>query len=242
VTLPDPLVEEAPEMPDPVTRGGLLAILSSERMRSTFQHPLLAQLLLSWFWCMFAFVMLEIIFPLFLKEKFGFGPRGVGLFFGLAGITIVVVQGVLIGRLTKRFGEWPIVIAGPALVAIAMGLLVQVSSTPLLPLLLLAGLLNAVGRSLMMPSMSSLLSKTAPSDRQGAVFGLFHGLGSLARVFGPILAGVLFERGAALPFVAAGIIATLVTVWMALLRGRYGERRGFEVLPASAASEPTRSA
>lgn len=241
VTPPEPLLEDAPEMPDPVTRGGLLALLSSERVRSVFRHALLCHLLLAWFWCMFAFVMLEIILPLFLEVKFGFGPRGVGLFFGMAGITIIVVQGVLIGRLTRRFGEWPIVIVGPALVAVAMGLLVQVSSTPWLPLLLLAGLTNAVGRSLMMPSMSSLLSKSAPPDRQGVAFGLFHGLGSLSRVFGPILAGALFERSAALPFVAAGMIAAGVALWMAWLRARYGERGRSLPAPAVVAATDTAS-
>lgn len=239
VAPPDPLMEDAPEMPDPVTRGGLLALLSSERVRGILRYPLLGHLVLAWFWCMFAFVMLEIILPLFLEAKFGFGPRGVGLFFGMAGITIIVVQGLLIGRLTRRFGEWPIVIAGPTLVTLAMGVLVQVSSTPMLSLLLLAGLLNSVGRSLMMPSMSSLLSKSAPPDRQGVAFGLFHGLGSLSRVVGPIVAGVLYERGTALPFIAAGLIAAAVTVWMALLRARYGERREVEVVLAPTASEPS---
>ena len=60
------------------------------------------------------------------------------------------------------------------------------------------GAVNATGRSLQQPTISALMSKYSDRNEQGAVFGLFHGLMSLARVAGPSIA-------------AAGVPATCAT-------------------------------
>jgi MFS family permease len=90
---------------------------------------------------------------------------------------------------------------------------------PLLWVLLLAGALNAAGRSLQQPTISSLISKFSDPRDQGVVFGLFHGLGSLARVFGPIVAGLTYpymhHSG---QFITAGLIAIAMALWTAALR------------------------
>jgi DHA1 family tetracycline resistance protein-like MFS transporter len=200
-------------------------------VREVFADSVLSQLILSWTLAMAAFVMLESTFALFLHDRFGFGELGAGLFFALAGVVIAVVQGGLIGRLTKAWGEWTLVIAGPLLVAAAMFTYVQSNHAQMIALLVLAGLLNATGRSFMGPSSSALVSKMAPPDKQGAVFGVYHGLGSLSRVLGPAWAGWIYERTADGPFISAGILTLIVGGWLWLLHAkvRRGTRRGFEV-------------
>jgi MFS family permease len=140
------------------------------------------------------------------------------------GFVIVIVQGGLIGRLTKRFGEWPLAIAGAVLVAIGMGLYVEVGWRPLLLLLGAAGATNAIGRSLQGPTLSSLLSKFSDPKEQGVVFGLYHGLASLARVIGPIIAGATYplwhNTG---PYWTAGAIVLAVALWTLLVRAQAGE-------------------
>jgi len=74
-----------------------------------------------------------------------------------------------------------------------MGSYIEAGYRPLLIILLIGGALNAAGRSLWQPSFSTLLSKFADPRQQGVVFGLFQGLGSLARVAGPIVAGIVYE-------------------------------------------------
>ena len=304
--------------------SALPAFLDPARLRAVFGQPEVAALLAVWFFSMFAFVMLESTFALFLADEFGYGPAGVGGFFTLAGVTIVVVQGGLIGPLTKRLGEWPLVIAGPTLVAAAMGLFTlaarvqgsaptpatpavaatagatatatapaptataapsevaspgvaaanatlaaatrpgelpdvgaplrpQASGTtsagatsagaPVAPasgggvagrvsrwwarwataglgLVLLGGLVNATGRSLQTPTLSSLLSKSADPQRQGVTFGVYGSLGSLARAVGPVLAGLLYTWRNTGPFLAAAVLAGSVAVGLAALRLR----------------------
>ncbi len=178
----------------------------------------LVQMLLIFFISMMAFVMMEAVFALFLNDTFGFEELKVGAFFALAGVVIVVVQGGLIGRLTKRFGEWSLVIIGPILVTVAMFGFVQVGWRPTVALLVVCTIFNAIGRSLQTPALSSLISRFSDPRQQGAVFGLFHMLGSLARVIGPLIATAVYTYAHVGPFVVAASITLVAAVWTILLR------------------------
>ena len=116
------------------------------------RDPTLIQMMMIGFFSMMAFVMMESTFAAVLQGRVRLRHRAVGLFFGFAGIVIIIIQGGLIGRLTKRFHEWPIVIAGPLIVTLAMAIYVMAGFWPLLILLLVGGLFNAIGRSLQTPA------------------------------------------------------------------------------------------
>jgi MFS family permease len=189
------------------------------RFAPIFRRPVLLQLLLISFFVMAAFVMMESTVTMFLDVRFGYKEKQVGLFFGFVGLVIVVVQGGLIGRVTKRLGEWTPAVGGCVLVALGMALFTLTAFQPLLWVLLAAGAVNAAGRSLQQPTISSLISKFSDPRDQGAVFGLFHGMGSLARVVGPLVAGVAYPYlHHAAQFVTAGAIAIAMALWTAALR------------------------
>lgn len=193
--------------------------LHPSRFVPILRRPVLVQLLAISFFIMASFVMMESTITMFLDVKFGYKEKQVGLFFGFIGLVIVIVQGGLIGRITKKFGEWTPAIGGCLLVALGMAAFSVTAFQPLLWVLLLAGAVNAAGRSLQQPTISSLLSKFSDPRDHGAVFGLFHGLGSLARVFGPIVAGFTYPLlNHAGQFVTAGVIAVATAVWTASLR------------------------
>jgi len=192
------------------------------------RKPVVTQILLISFVSMAAFVMMEATVGLFLSDIYGWvdpkiAAQKTGWFFGYVGLVIVFVQGGLIGRLTKKVGEWPLAIVGPVLVAVGMGFYVGLAWWPALLVLGVAGALNATGRSLQGPTLSSLLSKFSDPREQGVVFGLYHGLSSLARVAGPIIAGATYglwrHTG---PFVTSGAIVLLVAAWTVALRARAG--------------------
>jgi predicted MFS family arabinose efflux permease len=166
---------------------------------------------------MMAFVMMEATFALFMNDRFGFGELAVGLLFALAGVTIAFVQGRMVGKWTKRFGEWPLVITGPLLVATAMLLLAVVGYKPLLVLVIAALITNATGRSLQTPTLSALISHNSDPKQQGTVFGLFHMLGSLSRVIGPAVAGAVYAKHQVAPYVMASSITAAVTIWTLML-------------------------
>ena len=226
--------------PDHETGAARLPWFHPERLREIPHDAAVVQLLAVWFFTMFAFVLADSTFALFLNDQFGFGPGKVGLFFTLAGVIIICVQGGLIGRLTARFGEWPLVILGPGLVACAMvGFALSSASVGFalaMVVLLTADVVNAGGRSLLGPTLSSLLSKAAPRDKQGITFGMYGSLGSLARALGPILAGGLYELSHVAPFLAGAFIAAAVSVWLAVLRWRVPAVAEVDPIPDAAVS------
>ncbi len=215
------------------------------RFAAVFRKPVLAQLLAISFCIMAAFVMMESTVVLFLGKHFGYGERGTGGFFAFVGVVIIVVQGALVGRgMLKKLGEWRLAVLGPILVAVGMLLFTSTAYRPfqaLLPVLLLAGAVNATGRSIQQPTSSSLISQYSDPGEQGVVFGLYHGLGSLARVIGPVIAGLAYPllRNTG-QFLTAGAIAVGMALWTAALHKRAGEAPGFVVPPGPEATpEPT---
>jgi len=191
--------------------------LHPSRFKPILADRALVHMLMISFVSMGAFVMLESIFALFLMKHFSYGELQVGLIFAYIGVVIAVVQGRLIGPLTKLFGEWKLAIVGPICVALAMVIYAQLPLLPFLGMILLGGFLNATGRSLQTPSLSSLISKKSGEQVQGATFGLYHMLMSLARTIGPVLAAWSYGYRSVAPFLlAAGItgLAALWTVWL----------------------------
>jgi DHA1 family tetracycline resistance protein-like MFS transporter len=199
--------------------------LHPSRFAPLFRRQPLGSLLLSTFATMTAFTMLEGTIGLYLHDHFRkaggvpYGERELAWYFAYIGVIITVVQGGVVARAVKRFGEWAVGIAGCLFVAGGMSLYVVTGHHPLLSILLTAGAVNAVGRSLQGPPISSLISKVSGRDEQGTVFGVYHGLGSLARALGPAIAGLAYARVAAIaPFAIAGTMMVVIAAWLAGLR------------------------
>ncbi|MCI0572961.1 MAG: MFS transporter [Myxococcaceae bacterium] len=141
-----------------------------------------------------------------------------GLLFATVGVVSAVIQGGLIGRLKRRFGEPNLVVAGVALTGTALLLI------PLMPSygwLFAPMALLAVGSSLHNPSLSALVSVHSPPRRQGETLGTYQAMGSLGRIVGPALGGALFGlSGVAAPYrVAASMLLAGLGVAL-LLRAR----------------------
>lgn len=138
-----------------------------------------------------AFTQLEVIFGLYVLGQFGYEARDAGWLLAGMGVTSAILQGGLIGRLAKKYGERALAPAGFLFMAIS---LLGAPLAPTVPIFCLFLFGIAVGNGLVNPSLSSLVSKGAPADKRGAVLGIFQSGSSLARVVGPPLAGLLFDR------------------------------------------------
>jgi DHA1 family tetracycline resistance protein-like MFS transporter len=172
--------------------------------REAFGRPVLARLLAVSFLVVLAFSGMETTFAWWAIAQFGWGPRSTGFVFFYVGLLSALMQGGLIGRLNRQFGEEKLMLAGLGLIAI--GLL----GLPLardVPLLLLAVSALAIGMGAMQPSINSLISKSATSDEQGEVMGVAQSIGSLSRVLGPLAAGWLFATlGRNSPFLWGAVL------------------------------------
>ena len=166
-----------------------------------------------------AFAMFEVIVGLLMERSFlpiegrntpehiAQAAKLTAWFLVAVGITAVIVQGGLIGRLTKKFGERNLFQAGLVLMFLSIGAIPVMAQTGVYNSMLLVAVVLAAGTGIFNPSQSSLISRSAPADQQGGVLGLNQSMGALGRVAGPALSGFLFEINFGLPFyVASGLI------------------------------------
>ncbi|MBI4534624.1 MAG: MFS transporter, partial [Candidatus Melainabacteria bacterium] len=138
----------------------------------------------------FAFANMEATLVLLTEHQFSFTASQNSLMFAYIGVIMVVMQGGLIGRLSKRFGERTLVLVGCALVAI--GLLVTPTTKSAVVLYVALALL-AIGSGINTPSNQSILSKLAPASDLGGVLGVGQSLSTLGRIVGPVVGGVCFQ-------------------------------------------------
>lgn len=138
-----------------------------------------------------SFAALEPTVVLHGRARFGFDPRHLGYFFGFMGVIVAGVQGGLIGKITRRFGDPGTALIGG--VCAFLGLVI-IPSIYTVPYLYAVAFFLAIGQGFCYPAVSAHITKVAPAEHRGSVLGLSASMGSLARVIGPMMAGVLFDR------------------------------------------------
>ena len=182
------------------------------------RRPVLSRLIQIFFLVILAFAGMESTFALWAIEQFGWGPGQVGYVFAYVGVLSAILQGGLIGRLTRRFGEERLLLCGLAL--IGGGLLAMLLAHRVAVLTLAVSAL-ALGMGLTQPSLNSLISRRAGREEQGEVLGVSQSIGSLSRVLGPVAAGFFFAefgRNAAF-FWGAVLSAAALLLALKLVRG-----------------------
>jgi DHA1 family tetracycline resistance protein-like MFS transporter len=205
-------------------RPGRLAVA-----REAMQRPLLRELILLLFVTISAFSGMETTFALWARQVFDWGPSEVGLNFFYVGIVLVIVQGGLIGRLSRRFGEARLVTAGAAAIALGLAGLAVLHS---IAVLAVVNVLLAGGLGLLNPALNSLVSRQAEIDEQGGILGVSQSASSLARAGAPPLAGALFDAwGANAPYIAGAVLMLLVLVLAARLPRTERDRAVGEAVP-----------
>jgi DHA1 family tetracycline resistance protein-like MFS transporter len=146
--------------------------------------------LASYFLVIVGFSMMTALFALLLFHRFGLDALHTGYILAGIGILGVIIQGGLIGRLVRRFGEAPVALAGA--VAMCAGLC-ALALSPSVGTMFAATVAVGIGNSLLMPTLSALASRSAESNWQGRALGIMQSSGSLARWLGPMVAGLLLS-------------------------------------------------
>jgi MFS family permease len=144
--------------------------------------------LATYFFLVVGFSIMTTLFALFTEKRFGYDAQANGYMFGFVGIVSVVVQGGLIGRLIKIFGEVALARTGMVLTTISLALLPLCNGLASL-LLVSAGL--SAGSGFASPPLSGLASQMVESNWQGRALGLLQSAGSIARLLGPLFGGWL---------------------------------------------------
>jgi MFS family permease len=175
-----------------------------------FSRPLPRRRLLEFFAFTLSFSTLVGGLALFLNRRFGFNVENVGWVYAFSGLIGGFIQGGIIGRLVKRYGEAKLALAGFVTMAIGycfLGLAFQI------PVLLLLVAVSGFGVAVVRPALTTLLTKSVSREEQGAALGVSQSLSSIAQIVGAPVAGLLIEHGWLAAYgLAAGSVALVGVV------------------------------
>ncbi|MDQ3197852.1 MAG: MFS transporter [Verrucomicrobiota bacterium] len=174
------------------------------RLAEIFQHGhgrMFGTIVATYLFSITGFAIMTTLFALYTARHFGFDARKTGYVFGFIGIVAVIVQGGLIGRLVKMFGETALARTGLLLLAVALALLPLVST---IPMLLVVCAVIAAANGLVNPTLNGLASQMIDRNWQGRALGLMQSAGSVGRLIGPLLGGwlLMFDLGKPVSFYA----------------------------------------
>jgi MFS family permease len=235
-------------LPEPARHApAATRVFGLDQVRAVCSSGRLGVLFLLYFLAVFSFSAFEAMFTLFglavfpgvfgveraiehaSREEILAAAPIVGRYMGFIGIMAALVQGGLIRRLVPRFGEVRLAVVGPALLGLAF---LVIGAAPSWAFVLAGCALMPFGFGVNNPALNSLISRASPAERQGAFLGLNQSLASLARVLGPLTAGLLFDSvGPRSPFFASAAVLGLATLLAAGYRARHGASFVLETAP-----------
>jgi MFS transporter, DHA1 family, tetracycline resistance protein len=161
----------------------------------TLKDPRFTTITTEYFMLVTAFSIMTTAFAFFTMFNFGYDAEKTGYLLAYVGLLAAVSQGVLFGALARRFGEGKLAVTGSFMLALSLLAVPFIStSSGGIPALLLGTALFSIGNSLASPALTSLASKNADEMNQGKTLGILQSAASLARVFGPLLCGVLLNN------------------------------------------------
>lgn len=175
-------------------------------LRSMTSYPMWV-LLLVYFLTISSFNSFTSILALFMERRFHFNQHNMGVLFTITGGTTVLVRGVLLGPLVKRFGEKTTTRIG------CMALILAFLGIPLIrsgAWVYAAVPWYAFGAGTLFPALASLVSRATDADSQGSILGGSQLVGGLGRVIGPLWSGWAFQAiGISVPFIVGAVFVAL---------------------------------
>jgi hypothetical protein len=152
-----------------------------------------------------------------LSARWPWTAHEVGLLFMFTGFLGILLQGGLIGRLVKRFGEPRLIVSG-FIAASAAYLLLGFTFT--LSLLLLVAVISAFGNGVLRPVITSRITQVAGRHEQGVAIGISGSLSSFAMMIAPPTGGALIDNHLLLGWALIPATVAALGLLVALLPGR----------------------
>ncbi len=174
------------------------------------RSPLLVRYAIVGFIAVMAFAGFESTFSLFGERRFDLTEGSTAAVFLIVGLTLVAVQAGLIGPITRKFGSRTVLVMGMFIVG---GGLMLLSFATVWAVLITSLLLLSFGQGITSPSLTTLVAQAAPADRRGEALGYQQSAGALARIIGPIVAGLLFDHvGYGAPYMVGGVLTAIAVL------------------------------
>lgn len=162
-----------------------------------------------------AFAMMQVTAVLLWAQHSDLSELQIGYVFMYIGLSSAIVQGTLVGPITKRFGERRMLVIGLVMMMIGLFAMPFFQSEYFFPYEFLALSLIALANGFVSPALLSLVTQVSEPHEVGAITGANQSFGSIGRVIGPIVGGVLYQINYFLPYVV-GPIVLIIALWLAI--------------------------
>lgn len=200
-------------------------------LKQAINRPVVGPLLMVRFFFGIAFATFQSIFALYAQYKLNLSSHTTGYVLAYVGLLSVLVQGVGIGILMKKFTENQLIISG--LWLMTLGLLGW-AFTPTLWVLLIVMIPIALSGGVLNTVINSAISKKVAPDEIGGMLGISASLESATRVISPSIGGYLLQQLGAW---APGIFSAILMSWAV----SFAYRKIIKVKDNSQPSSPRRS-
>jgi MFS transporter, DHA1 family, tetracycline resistance protein len=128
--------------------------------------------------------MLQSIWVLYTEKRYSWGPLETGLSLMFVGVLMGLVQAIVVKKIVPKIGDARAVIIGLFISVVAQIGYGLASHGWMIYAIACVGALAGIAA----PALQSYTTKHVPATEQGAVQGVFSGLGSLAGIVGPFIA------------------------------------------------------
>jgi MFS family permease len=152
-----------------------------------------------------------------LSARWPWTAHEVGLLFMFSGFLGILLQGGVIGRLVKKYGEPPLIIAG-FLAASSAYVILGLAYT--ITMLVLVAIISAFGNGVLRPVLTSRITQVAGRHEQGVAIGISGSLSSLAMMMAPPTGGALITANHLLGWALVPATVTAIGLVVALLPPR----------------------
>ncbi len=185
-------------------------LIDVDGLKNVFAKPERAMLIFLFFVLTFSFANIYGTFALLGLQVYGFSDMQNGFMFGIIGLTSAIVQGGLIGRISKVVSKKNILKFGSFFIMAALALIPY--GDTFLGLAIICIFLS-IGTGIFQPTVLSLISEVTPEDEQGVTLGVNQSVSAMARVLGPLWGGFAFEfLGYPFPFLTGAAFTLIIFI------------------------------
>jgi DHA1 family tetracycline resistance protein-like MFS transporter len=201
-------------------------------LRLLRSHPDLTSLAGVNFLLYFSHHVSSAVFVLYAGDRYGWSAWQVGVLLAMVGALDMLVQGLLVGQVTKRIGDRRTMILGLAAGAVGLACM---GLAPTGWLFVAAMFPNGLW-GLAMPTIQSLMSQRVSESEQGQLQGANNSVGSIAGVASPLFFGAVYSAsvgdGALFPTLGMPFLIAALVLGAGALLGAREQGAGGSASPA----------
>ena len=164
-------------------------------LKTVSRMPSLGNLIMIGVMFTYGFTIMHAVFVLFTESGLGFSEAENGRVFAIIGLNGLLIQGFLIGRLTKKFGSIKLMKIGTLICGLGLSLIPHVSTEWVWLSMMGVVILISTGNGLFQPSYAAILAQNTrlAGQEMGMVMGAQESASAFARILGPLTGGLVWD-------------------------------------------------